>query len=544
MTKQGTDGGPDVDAVVVGAGFAGLATLHRLLGQGLTVQGYEAGSGVGGTWYWNRYPGARVDIESMEYSFPFPEIQQSWTWPEKYSGQADVRRYLEFVAEELDLLGSIRFDTTVLAARFLAESGDWEVTVRDGSDDTATIRSRYLVLATGFLSVPKVPDIPGLSDFRGVLAFTARWPEDPPQLEGTRIGVIGTAASGIQVIQTLAPIAQKLTVFQRTANWAFPLKNVPMTDEYDGWVKENYQLIRDSEYGNRGAGTILVGGRIVPPNPRSGLEATREEVIADLDMRWNAGGPHVARSFIDIISDESVNDIVREWWTGKIHEAVEDPEIAAKLIPDHRPMTRRPPGTTGYYETYNRDNVQLVDIKADPIRAVVEDGIVLVSGEKHELDALILATGFDAGSGAAMQIDLRGRGGESIQDHWAHGVRTHLGLVVHGFPNLMLVDGPQSPSVHFSPPLLTAYQSEVVARVIAAADARGLQVEADRESEEEWNREVDAQYAKTLIPQTDSWWMGANIPGKPRRPVAYAGGFTAYRAHVDRWFAEQLESGA
>lgn len=530
-----TGEGAEFDAIIVGAGFGGLAALSRLRDAGLRVRAFETGSGVGGTWYWNRYPGARVDIESMEYSFPHPELQQKWTWPEKYSGQADVRRYLEWVASELDLLRDIRFETTVTGASFDADAARWTVSTRTADGVESTDRARYLVLATGFLSVPKVPDIPGLETFAGALAFTARWPEEPPALEGKRVGIIGTAASGIQVIQSLAPVVEELVVLQRTANWAFPLRNMPMSEEYDAWVKENYAAVREAEHVNRGAGTILVGGRIVPPNPLSGLTVSREEVIADLEMRWAAGGPHLSRSFIDVISDESVNDIVREWWTEKIYDAVDDPETAAALIPDHRPMTRRPPGSTNYYEVYNRPNVRLVDIKKDPIASLEPDGVRLASGAFQPLDALILATGFDAGSGAALQIDLRGRDGRSIQDHWAHGARTFLGMVVEGFPNLFLVDGPQSPSVHFSPPLLTTYQSDAIARCIGILDEADRLVETDAEHEDLWNTAVEAEYAKTLIPQTDSWWMGANIPGKPRRPVAFAGGFRPYRKHVESW---------
>ncbi|HWH97589.1 MAG TPA: NAD(P)/FAD-dependent oxidoreductase [Pseudolysinimonas sp.] len=540
MTDHDTSGA--LDAIIVGAGIAGIATLRRMRQDGLAVRVLEAGGGVGGTWFWNRYPGARVDIESMEYSYPFPEIQGRWRWPEKYSGQEDVRRYLEWVVDELGLRNDIQLNTTVVAAEFDDATTTWSVTSRD-ADGTQTVRSaRYLVLATGFLSVPKVPDIPGLTDFAGDLAFTARWPEEGVDFTGRRVGVLGTAASGIQVIQSAAPIAAELVVLQRTANWAFPLRNVPMSDEYDSWVKENYEKVREAEYVNRGAGTILVGGVITPPNPRSGREVTRDELIADLEFRWDAGGPHLSRSFVDVISDEVVNDLVREWWTQKILDAVDDPQIAAKLVPDHRPMTRRPPGSTNYYEVFNRPNVHLIDIKSDPIERVEPAGVRLRSGELYELDVLVLATGFDAGSGAAMQIDLRGRGGRTIQKHWEFGVRTHLGLAVEGFPNLVLIDGPQSPSVHFSPPLLTAYQADAVARLIAA-HADGRTIEVSTELEDRWNDAVDAAYARTLIPQTDSWWMGANIPGKPRRPVAFAGGFPTYKTQVEEWLAELAKAG-
>ena len=523
-----------VDVVVVGAGFGGLAILHRLRRDGLRVRVLEAASGVGGTWYWNTYPGARVDIESMEYSYPFPELQQEWSWPEKFSAQPDVERYLNWVADRLELRQDIELDCTVTAAHYDETANSWDVTAETAAGKVH-YRAKYFVLATGFLTVPNRPDIPGLDDFAGQVAHTARWPQGGVEVEGKRVGVIGTAASGVQVIQTVAPKASKLTVFQRTANWSFPLNNVPMQEEYESWVKERYDHIREQEYGNRGTGTILVGNDIVLPNDRSALEVSEEERLADFNYRWDAGGPHLGRSFVDLISNPVANDLLREFWTEKILAVVEDPEVARKLVPTHPPLTRRPPGNTGYYETFNRDNVDLVDLKADPIDRVVENGIRLSSGAVHELDVLVLATGFDAGGGAAMQIDLVGRDGLSIQEHWKDGVRTVFGMLVHGFPNLFLVNGPQSPSTHFSPPLLCVYQADFLSRVIGHLDERSdaASIEAAWDAEEDWTEQVRSIYEQTLIPQTDSWWMGANIPGKPRRPVAWAGGFPEFKRQVE-----------
>lgn len=523
----------DFDVVIVGAGFGGLALLDRLRRDGLRVRVLEAGLGVGGTWYWNTYPGARVDIESMEYSYPFPEIQQEWSWPEKYSAQPDVERYLNWVADRLELRDDIEFGRTVTTARHNGRDNCWNLTARTDAGGESHYRARYLMLATGFLSVPNLPDIPGLEDFSGVLAHTARWPDGGVEVDDKRVGIIGTAASGVQVTQTVAPRAAQLTVFQRTANWCFPLMNVPMRDEYEAWVKANYDHIREQEFGTRG-GTILVGDNIVLPNESSALDAGDQERQENFSLRWDAGGPHMGRSFGDLLTNEVANNYLREFWTAKIAQAVNDPEVARTLTPTHPPLTRRPPGTTGYYETFNRDNVDLVDISHDPIDRVLPQGIRLRSGATHDLDILVLATGFDAGGGAAMQIDLVGRDGLSIQDHWKHGVRTAFGMLIHRFPNLFLLNGPQSPSTFFSPPLLSVYQADFISRVIAMLDERpGSSIEATLEAEDDWTDQVQDIYAQTLIPQTDSWWMGANIPGKPRRPVAYAGGFPEYKRRVE-----------
>ncbi|MDH6291327.1 flavin-containing monooxygenase [Rhodococcus opacus] len=527
----------DHDVIVVGAGFGGMAVLNRLRNDGLRVQAFEAGDEVGGTWYWNTYPGARVDIESVEYSYPFSDLQQEWTWPEKYSSQRDVLRYLTWVADRLDLRRSIEFGTKVTRATY-SDDDTWTVDIEGSTGETRTVTCRYFVLATGFLSVPHLPNIAGLQDFRGTFAHTARWPHEEVDMHSKRVGVIGTAASGIQVIQAVAPQAAKLSVFQRTANWSFPLRNTPMTEEYESWVKENYEEIRNHEYTSRGAGAVLVDNQIHVSEGRSALDLADDERSADFDHKWQAGGPHLSRSFPDIITNIEANNHLRNFWSARIAEIVDDPDTARKLTPTHPPLSRRPPGNSGYYEVFNRSNVDLIDIKADPIERVTETGVRLRSGAEIELDVLVLATGFDAGGGAAMQIDLRGRDGRRIQDHWVDGVRTNLGLAVHGFPNLLLVNGPQSPAVHFSPPLLSSYQADLMSRLIRTSADHNVGIEPSLESENDWVEKVRARYEMTLIPQTDSWWMGANIPGKPRRPIAWPGGFVTYRDFAEQWFAE------
>jgi cyclohexanone monooxygenase len=470
-------------------------------------------------------------------------LQQEWHWPEKYSAQPDVLRYVNWVADRLELRGDIQLQSKVTGAHYDEHADEWAIEIERRGGGVERVRAQYFVLASGFLSVPNLPDIPGLGDFKGTIAHTARWPENV-ELAGKRVGVVGTAASGVQVVQTVAESVSQLTVFQRTANWSFPLRNVPMSEQYETWIKKNYDAIRHQEYENRGPGAVLVGNKISVSQQRSAHDVSPEEREADFEARWRDGGPHMARSFTDIVTDIEANNYIRDFWTRKIAEIVEDPETARKLTPRHPPLTRRPPGNTAYYETFNRENVELVDIKEDPIERVTATGVRLESGVDYELDVLVLATGFDAGGGAAMQIDLRGRGGVSIADHWRLGVRTNLGMMVDGFPNLLLVHGPQSPAIHFSPMLLCIYQAEYFSRLIQASRAQNVAIEATAEEEEFWTEEVRRLYDATLIPQTDSWWMGANVPGKPRRPLAYAGGFLAYRKHAEAWFAEFEQLGA
>lgn len=527
----------EYDVVVVGAGFAGLNALHTLRAKGLRTVVVEAGDGVGGTWYWNRYPGARVDVESLEYSYAFcDELQQEWHWPEIYAAQPDVLRYLEWVADRLDLRRDIRLGHRVLEAAFDDDTGRWRVGYEDSSTGTpepGRLRARFCVMATGFLSAPVLPDIPGIAGFPEVV-HTGAWPHEGVELADRRVGVIGTAASGVQVVQESAPTAGQLVVFQRTANWCFPLRNQVMSPEYERFVKRNYPEIRRLAADTRGPGMVLMDRRIVVAESRRALDLTQEERERDWEWRWQSGGVHMGRSFVDLLTDERANNLLREFLAGKIRSLVKDPEIAAKLIPDHPPLTRRPPGESGYYEAFNQDNVTLVDVRADPIREMTETGVVLDSGVEHPLDVLICATGFDSGSGAVLRIDVRGLNGRPMREHWADGVRTHLGMMVSGFPNLFLLNGPQSPGPHFSPPVLADYQSNLAARLIDALGRRGAdRIEPTPEAEAAWCDHVNAVYACTLIPRTDSWWMGANIPGKPRQALAYGGGFAQYRQRAE-----------
>ena len=522
----------DYDVIIVGAGFAGLNALHRIRSAGLSVRVLEGASGVGGTWYWNRYPGARVDIESLEYSYAFSEeLQEEWEWPERYSEQPDVLRYLEWVADRLDLRRDIQFDTHVGSVVFDPTSTTWTVTTADGT----ALRCRFCIMAVGFLSATHWPDIPGFDRFQGQLVHTGAWPQDGISLLKRKVGVIGAGATTVQLVPRIAPETGHLTVFQRTPNWCFPMNNMPMPKEYEQHVKSIYPEVRRQEYGNRGAGVVLVGFEVRLPSDRKVFDISAEEREQIYENMWADCALHVGGQFSDLMTDIEANDTLRDFLERKIRSIVKDPATADLLIPkNHPPFTRRPCGEHGYYEAFNRDNVTLVDALDDPIVEITEHGVRLQSGAEHELDVLISATGFDAGTGGLTRVDIRGRDGTALKDYWADGAQTHLGMMSHGFPNLFFLNAVQSPSVFFSPPLLGDYQIRCIVRMIeeingAQADA----IEPLPEAERAWVDHVNEVVNATLLPQANSWWMGANIPGKPRQVVAYAGGFPEYERRAE-----------
>ena len=509
----------DIDALVVGAGFAGLYMLHRLRGMGLVARVIEAGGGVGGTWYWNRYPGARCDVESVEYSYGFSEeLQQDWEWSERYAAQPEILRYLEHVAERFALNPDIRFNTRVLAAHFLAASARWRVTT-----DGGVYHARYCVMATGCLSSANLPQLPGLADYRGRVLHTGRWPHEVVSFAGQRVGLIGTGSSGIQATPEIAREAGHLYVFQRTPNWSVPARNAPLPEQQQAAVKRDYQGYRA---GQRKLGTACHQ----PPNKQSALAVEAAERARIYEHWWARGGLSFLGAFGDLIFDRRANDTAAAFISEKIHAVVQDPIVAAKLVPDHALGCKRACSDSNYYETFNRDNVTLVDLRDSPIETFTATGIRTATAD-YALDAVVFATGFDAMTGALNGIDVRGVDGLALKDKWADGPRTYLGLATAGFPNFFIITGPGSPSVLASMTVGIEHHVDWIAQCIAWIGTQGAsRIEPERQAEDAWVDHVNTVAAKTLMQGCNSWYVGANIPGKPRVFLPYVGGFPRYEA--------------
>ena len=516
----------DFDAIVIGAGFAGLYALHKLRDQlGLSVRVYEAASDVGGTWYWNRYPGARCDIESVHYSYSFSEeLQQDWEWSERFAGQPEILLYLNHVADRFDLRKDILFDTRVNSMVWDDDASLWRV----GTELGDTVTARYVISGAGNLSVPKTPEFDGVELFRGQVYLTGNWLDENIDFTGQRVAIIGTGSSGIQAISEIAKTAGHLTVFQRTPNYASPIVNGPADPDVVRAVKANYAQVREASRNH------FLGVPYTQVQP-SALAVSAAERRRTFDERWNAGGFQLfIDSYQDILFDKNANDTIAEYIRERIHERVNDPAVADLLAPRGYPYgTKRPPLETNYYEVFNQDNVTLVDIKSAPIESITETGVRTATAE-YEFDVIVLATGFDAMTGPLMKLGIVGRDGLKLSDKWAHGPRTYLGLTVSGFPNLFLITGPQSPSVLYNMPLAIEDHVDFAAEAITYMRDRGLDViEATLESEDNWVAHALEISSKTLLPETDSWYMGANIPGKPRICLLYVGGAPAYRATCD-----------
>ncbi|TCN52143.1 cation diffusion facilitator CzcD-associated flavoprotein CzcO [Rhodococcus sp. SMB37] len=510
----------NVDVVVVGAGVAGMYAVHRFRRDGLTVRGFEAGADVGGTWFFNRYPGARCDVESVDYSFSFSdELQQEWDWSEKYATQPEILSYLNHVADRFDLRSAFTFDTRVESAVFDEDAVEWVVR----TDAGACVRARYCVFATGSLSAANTPDIPGRDRFAGRVLHTAAWPHDGVDFTGMRVGVIGTGSSGIQSIPMIAQQAEHLTVFQRTANYSVPAGNAPLTDEHRDDQKAKYAE-------RRRLSRLSGGGSPFQPHPRRALEVGEDERRRAYEERWNMGGVLFAKTFPDQTSDPEANDTARIFVEEKIRSMVVDPVIADRLIPKDHPIgTKRIVTDSGYFPTFNRDNVTLVDLRESPLDEVTESGIRTV-GEHYDLDAIVFATGFDALTGSLDRIDIRGRADRTLREHWRDGPRTYLGLGVDGFPNLFLVTGPGSPSVLANMILGAEDHIDWIADAIGYVDRHGYRgLEARTDAVERWQAELAERADRTLFPRANSWYMGANIPGKPRVFMLFLGGFATYR---------------
>jgi cyclohexanone monooxygenase len=525
--------GSTVDAVIVGAGLSGLYQLYRLRESGLTARVIEAGSGVGGTWYWNRYPGARCDVESMAYSYSFsPELEQEWTWSEKYPTQPEILRYIEHVADRFDLRGDITFDTRVTNAAYDDDRQRWTV-LTDGGE---AIDAQYLIMATGCLSVSKAPEVPGAERFGGPIYHTGHWPHEGVDLTGLRVAVIGTGSSGIQSIPIFAEQASELTVFQRTPNFSMPAGNRPLTEDEIGAMKDRYPEFRQAQ---RESGF----GVPIEAATQSALEVADEVRTGTYQAGWEAGNlVAILASYTDTLTSKDANDTAAEFVRSKIRSIVKDPEVAETLSPRSFPFgTKRPCLDTGYYDTFNKEHVSLVDIRKTPLVEITETG-VRTSEAEYEVDAIVFATGFDAMTGALLAVDIRGRDGLSLREKWAEGPRTYLGLGVAGFPNLFTITGPSSPSVLSNMIVSIEQHVDWITDCIEHLRDRDIaEIEPTDEAEDAWVEHVEEVGNMTLYPTADSWYMGSNVPGKPRVFMAYIGGVGVYRQKCDEVAANGYE---
>jgi cation diffusion facilitator CzcD-associated flavoprotein CzcO len=518
----------DVDVVVVGAGFAGLYGIHRFRQDGLTVRGFERGSGVGGTWYWNRYPGARCDIESIYYSYSFSEeLQQEWTWTHRYATQPEILAYLNHVADRFDLRSAFTFDTSVTSAVFDDESQTWTV----GADNGEVLRCRFLVMATGPLSTPIDPQIPGLSDFEGQILRTSDWP-DGLDLTGQRVGIIGTGSSSIQSTPIIADQADHLYVLQRTPQFSIPAWNRPYDQDEIARIKAGYAQMRQDAWDT-------LGGIIYEQADHDPLTATPEQREAWLERTWARGGYLMIASYPNVMFNDEVNTMVGEFVKEKIRARIHDKTVADRLMPTYPFAAKRLCVDTDYFEIYNRDDVTLVDLRESGISHADGAGIVREDGSRTDLDIIVLATGFHALTGAILGIDLHGREGLTIQEKWAGSAANYLGFAVAGFPNFFMVNGPGSAGVLYNMIPAAEQHIDFAADTIAFVDSRGLaSIEPTEEAEKAWSAHVNEVAEQTVYPKANTWYIGDNVPGKPREFLAYAGGGPAYFEHFSKESAE------
>lgn len=512
----------DLDVVVVGAGFAGVYAVHAFREAGLTVRAFEAGDGIGGTWYWNRYPGARCDVESKDYSYSFsPELEQEWQWSERYPAQPEILRYLNHVADMFALWPLIQLNTKVTGASWDADAAEWTVTTADG----ASVTARFFVSAVGCLSEFQLPALPGLSTFAGEQYQTGHWPKEPVDFTGKRVGLIGTGSTGIQIAPEIAADAAHLYVFQRTANFAVPNRNRPWDPAEEAEFKAGYR-----EYRKEARESFL--GVPIAGTGRPVLETPAAEVEATFMARWQAGGgmPFLG-AYTDLLVDKSANDVIADFMRDRIRETVADPDLAELLCPKTYPVgAKRLCQSDDYYTMFNRENVTLVDIRSAPIDSVYPGGLK-TAAESYDLDVLVFATGFDALTGALFAMDIRGVDGVALKEKWAAGPRAYLGLATPGFPNMFIVTGPGSPSVLSNMVLSIEQHVEWIRDFIAHLTSAGYAtVQATADAEDAWMAHVSEVAYSTLFPMADSWYVGANIPGKPRVFTPYVGGVGPYGA--------------
>ncbi|MBY8822641.1 flavin-containing monooxygenase [Sphingomonas colocasiae] len=509
-----------LDALVIGAGFGGMYALHRARGMGLDVLAIEAGDDVGGTWYWNRYPGARCDVMSIDYSYSFSdEIQQEWTWSEQFAAQPEIFAYARFVADTLDLKRDIHFGTRATAIEYDDDACLWRITTDRGDLFEAT----YCLMATGPLSVPKQVDIPGADRFGGELYLSGKWPHHPVAFAGKRVAVIGTGSSGIQIVPVVAEQAAHLHVFQRTPSFTLPMRNRPLDPDFVGHIKRHYPGLRAV------ARHSLTGG-VRPISSRPLFSVSPEERERLMEEAWQHSGLAFLGLFSDLLTNAEANEVVADFVRGKIAEVVDDPDTARRLTPRGYPIfARRPCLDTQYYESFNRENVTLMDCLEDPIVEITEHGIRTREREV-QVDMIIAAIGYDALTGAMLSIDIKGKGGRSLKQKWADGGRSYLGLVMEGFPNLFIIAGPNGPSALANFILLNEQNVDWICDCIEHMRANGLRaVQALPDAEDRWMRKVTELGGRSLYPTANTWYTGANVPGKPRVFPVYIGGLGRYR---------------
>ncbi len=513
---------PDFDVVVVGAGFAGLYQLHRLRAAGMSVLLLDAGTDLGGIWHWNCYPGARVDSHVPVYEYSDEAVWREWYWEERFPDWRALRRYFDHVDSKWDLRRDIRFRTRVTAATWNEATHTWAVATDAGD----TLTTRFFVLCTGFAAKAHVPDFPGLTDFAGPCHHTAHWPQDGLDMTGRRVGIIGTGASGVQVTQEAAKVADEVTVFQRTPILALAMQQRRLTRTEQDEAKAGYPAIFVQR-------TRTNSGFDYIESPDSALAVSDDERQATYEKLWSAGGfSFWAGNYADILIDEAANRTAYDFWRKKVHARIDDPAVAEMLAPVEPPHpfgVKRPSLEQTYYESFNQENVTLVDLRSTPIERIIHSGVRTTDGD-HQLDLLVLATGFDAVTGGLTSIDIRGTDGNTLEMHWRDGVRTHLGVASAGFPNLLFIYGPQSPSGFCNGPTCAEVQGDwVVDLVTHLRDNDITRIEASPDAEQEWRDQVHEIAAMTLFPRADSWYMGANVPGKRREMLNWPGGLQLYR---------------
>jgi cation diffusion facilitator CzcD-associated flavoprotein CzcO len=519
LTEMAAERRIKTDAVVVGAGFAGLYALYRLRKLNMSVAAFEAGGDVGGTWYWNRYPGARCDIESMQYSYSFsPELEQEWKWSEVFASQREILAYLNHVADRFDLRRDIKFDTKVNSAVYDASTRRWTVKTDQGDE----VSCGFLITAVGCLSEAQLPDVPGRNLFKGEIYHTGRWPQRPVDFSGKRVAVIGTGSSGIQVIPAIAELADHVTVLQRTANFSIPARNRPMTEEYERHWKDNYGELRAKARLGRSA-------TLYDANNISALAVSDEERRQEFEARWIKGGANFLAAYNDIIFNIEANRTAAEFVAERIRETVKDPAAARTLLPKNLPIgAKRICLDSNYYETFNRPNVSLVDITDDPITEFTE-GEIHTAGHSIPVDCVVLATGYDAVTGALLSLNIAGLEGLPLRAKWAEGPQAYLGLMTAGYPNLFMITGPGSPSVLANVVMAIEQHVDFIAECLAYMRANGFDlIEADPTAEEAWLQHVEEASKLTVYSLAKTWYNGGNIQGKPRRFLPYIGGFAPY----------------